>query len=104
MASRVLAVTTSAANKPINTCSNNTSDRRDDMAPPASIIQPAAVKTQIQNEKRSTGLLPKASRRQPRNKRLLRPPRNMTEVTNKILPSDIPDSVRKATVKVATPP
>src|SRR5215831_17688149 len=105
MANLVLDIWTSAARSPIRNCSESkigsvTGHRR-----PARKIQPASTMHQAAKEKVSTGLLPSRSNREPRNHRLLSPPRNETDVTRRIVLSDMPHSERrKATVNAVMPP
>src|ERR1039457_4379960 len=86
-------------------CSSSTTDNRTGKTPPDRAIHPARTATQAEKQKVSTGLLPRWSRREPKNHRLPRPPRKDTELTRRIAPSDMPVSVlRKATVKATMPP
>ena len=105
IASPVLDISTSAASRPMRNCSAKTSDSLTGNRPPAADIQPASTAIQAMNANVSTGLLPRRSSRDPRNHRLLSPPRNAVELTSRILPSLIPPSAfRKATVKAVMPP
>src|SRR5438876_1137950 len=105
IANRVLDICTSAASNPIKNCSTSSDHNFRPKIPPESNIHPASTASQAAKEKVSTGLLPSRSRREPRNHKLLSPPRNAVEVTSRIFPSDIPTSVlRKATVKAVIPP
>src|SRR5260370_22048040 len=105
IASRVLDIWTSAANRPIKNCRARTSASQGDHSFPATKLQPATISDQVAKENISTGLLPRWSSREPRNQRLHQPPRNITEFTHRILPSAMPTSVFKnATVKAVMPP
>src|SRR5262249_29123264 len=103
--SRVLDIWTSAASKPMRNCSRSKSGSRTDSAPPERAIHPASTASQAAKQKVKTGLLPNLSKREPRNHRLLNPPRNATDVTSSILSSAMPASVlRNATEKAVRPP
>src|SRR6266852_1096440 len=105
IASRVLDICTSAANRPIKNCRARTSASQGARSFPATKLQPATISDQVTKENISTGLLPRWSSREPRNQRLHQPPRNITEFTHRTLPSAMPTSAFKnATVKAVMPP
>src|SRR5690242_12901993 len=105
IASRVLDICTSAANKPIRNSSAITGQTFSGHKPPEREDQPTSTAIHIANENVSTGLLPSRSNRDPRNHRLLNPPRKGIDVSTRILPSAIPASTfKKATVNAVIPP
>src|SRR5712692_1256949 len=85
MASRVLDIWTSAANRPIKNCRARTSGSQGVHTFPATKLQPATISDQVTNENVSTGLLPRLSSRELIFQRLRKPPRNITELTHKTL-------------------
>src|SRR5712672_826656 len=105
MASLVLDICTNAANKPIKNCSIKTSASLNGNNPPESASHPANTASQVAKQNVSTGLLPNRSSREPKNHKLLNPPKNAVDVTSKIFPSAIPASAfRNATVNAVIPP
>src|SRR5882724_1622562 len=105
IANRVFDICTSAANKPIRNSSAMTSQSLKVKIPPEREHQPTSTAIHIAKQNVSTGLLPSRSNREPRNHKLLKPPRKDIDVSTSIFPSAIPPSTFKnATVNAVIPP